>query len=99
MADVDYTPEQRSRNQLSIVLTAGIVLGVVLISGRLQGWPLGSFVVAMGFVVLVAMAFWKVFGSRSARPLPTGKAYARNPHFSQQQLDKMARRPKGQGQS
>lgn len=66
MANRAYTHVERSKNQRTIILTTAAVVGVIFISGRLQSWPISSYVViALVLAPLVALCWW-VFASPEA---------------------------------
>ena len=83
----DYSPEQRQRNQRSIIVTTAIACAVVVVSGLMQSWSAGSYVAAFAVIAVLAVIFWALFAGRNARPLPTDRQHARWPYLSKKKLD------------
>lgn len=85
----DYSPAQRQKNQRTIALVTAGAVAVLLISGSMQSWSIGSYVAALAVVGVMAASFWALFAGRNARPLPTDRKHARWPYLSKKKMDEI----------
>ena len=87
----EYSPEHRGLNSVKVIVAFSLAIGVVMISGLLQSWSVGSFVAAFVVISIVAGVFWWLFASPGAKPFSAGRTRARAMFWSKDNFDEVTK--------